>query len=35
MADLKTKPAEITVDSFLNKVADEKTRKDRYAIYPG
>ncbi len=33
MAELKTKPTEITVESFLNeKVADENVRKDCYTI---
>jgi hypothetical protein len=28
MAELRTKPREITMESFLNTVADEKVRKD-------
>jgi hypothetical protein len=32
MADLKTKPTEITVDSFLDNIVDEKARGDCYAI---
>jgi hypothetical protein len=32
MAELKTKQNELSVDDFLNKVADENVRKDCYAI---
>jgi hypothetical protein len=32
MAELKTKPTEITVDSFLDNVPDEKVRRDSYTI---
>jgi hypothetical protein len=32
MAELKTKPTEVTVDSFLDTVTDEKVRKDCFTI---
>jgi len=32
MADLKTKPKELSVESFLDKVSDEKVRDDCYAF---
>jgi hypothetical protein len=32
MAELKTKPTEVSVQSFLDNVADEKVRKDCYTL---
>ena len=32
MANLKTKPTELSVEGFLNKVSDEKVRDDCYAL---
>ncbi|HEY2581983.1 MAG TPA: DUF1801 domain-containing protein [Mucilaginibacter sp.] len=32
MAEMKTKPTEVTVESFLNNVADEKARNDSFTL---
>jgi hypothetical protein len=33
MAELKTKPTELTIDDFLNQIADEQIKKDCFQLH--